>query len=151
MAGADAGAADVHAVNVPPAEARTEGEVRGRRGLSELNMTTPMQGTLLRIFVGESDRWQHAPLYEAIVQKARQMHLAGATVLKGVMGFGAHSRLHTTKVLRLSEDMPMVIEIVDERAKIDAFLPVLQQMVREGLVTLEDVQVLMYRSEAQGG
>lgn len=103
------------------------------------------KGCLLRIFVGESDRWHHRSLYEAIVVEARERHLAGATVLHGRMGFGAHSRLHTSKILRLSEDLPIVIEIVDEREKIEKFLPVLDEMVTEGLVTLENVDVVQYR------
>lgn len=101
---------------------------------------------LLRIFIGESDRWQHRPLYEAIVLKARELHLAGATVLRGPMGFGAHSKLHTSKILRLSEDLPMVIEIVDSREKIDLLLPFVDSMVTEGLVTLENVEVVQYRA-----
>jgi len=108
-------------------------------------MTIPEAGVLLRIFIGESDRWQGKPLYEAIVLKARELHLAGATVLRGPMGFGANSRLHTTKILRLSEDLPMVIEIVDSRDKIETLLPHLDEMVQEGLVTLEDVRVYRYR------
>ena len=107
-------------------------------------MDVPRDATLLRIFFGEDDRFEHQPLYEAIVQKARSMHLAGATVLRGPMGFGHSSRLHTAKVLRLSEDLPMVIEIVDTQEKIDAFLPVLDSMMGSGLVTLERVQVLQY-------
>lgn len=103
-------------------------------------------GWLLRVFVGESDQRQGRPLYEAIVLKARELRLAGATVLRGPMGFGASSRLHTAKVLRLSEDLPMVIEIVDGREKIDALLPQLDAMVSEGLVTLERVQVIKYRA-----
>ncbi|MCG3128797.1 MAG: hypothetical protein CHACPFDD_03690 [Phycisphaerae bacterium] len=109
-------------------------------------MKIPRDGYLLRIFVGESDRWQGKPLYEAIVLKARELHLAGATVLRGPMGFGANSRLHTAKILRLSEDLPMVIEIVDSQEKIDAFLVHVDAMVREGLVTLERVQVIQYRA-----
>ncbi len=106
----------------------------------------PEEGFLLRIFVGESDRWHGQPLYEAIVLKAREIGLAGATVLKGPMGFGASSRVHTAKILRLSEDMPLVIEIVDSKEKIDELLPALDEMVDEGLVTLEPVQVIKYRS-----
>jgi len=102
-------------------------------------------GKLLRIFIGESDRWHHQPLYEAIVLKARELGLAGATVLRGPMGFGAHSRLHTAKILRLSLDLPVVIEIVDSEEKINQLLPHLDEMVQEGLVTLESVQVLKYR------
>jgi PII-like signaling protein len=110
-------------------------------------MKIPSDGYLLRIFIGESDKWHGRPLYEAIVLKARELHLAGATVLRGPMGFGAHSRLHTAKIMRLSEDLPMVIEIVDGRDKIDALMPHIDQMVREGLVTLERVQVIQYRAD----
>lgn len=109
-------------------------------------MTIPNEATLLRIFIGESDRWQHQPLYEAIVLKAREMHLAGATVLRGPMGFGKSSRLHTAKILRLSLDLPLVIEIVDAEEKIQSFLPALDQMMRGGLVTLEKVRVIDYRA-----
>jgi PII-like signaling protein len=100
---------------------------------------------LLRIFIGESDRWNHQPLYEAIVLKARELHLAGATVLRGPMGFGATSRIHIAKILRLSTDLPMVIEIVDAEAKVNAFLPVLNEMIGGGLVTLEKVKVIRYQ------
>jgi len=99
---------------------------------------------LLRIFVGEDDRCDHKPHYEAIVLKAREHHIAGATVLRGPMGFGHSSRIHTTKILRLSEDLPLVIEIVDSEDKINAFLPVLDGMMGRGLVTLEKVRVLKY-------
>jgi PII-like signaling protein len=109
-------------------------------------MHLPHDAMLLRIFLGESDRWEHKPLYEAIVLKARELHLAGATVLRGPMGFGKASRLHTAKILRLSMDLPMVIEIVDEEEKIQSFLPVLDQMMGGGLVTLEKVKVIDYRS-----
>ncbi len=109
-------------------------------------MKIPNDGCLLRVFIGEGDKWHGQPLYEAIVLKARELHLAGATVLRGPMGFGAHSRLHTAKVLRLSEDLPMVIEIVDSREKIDELLPHIDEMVNEGLVTLEKVQVIKYRA-----
>jgi PII-like signaling protein len=109
-------------------------------------MNIPSEATLLRIFLGESDRWQHQPLYEAIVLKAREMHLAGATVLRGPMGFGKSSRLHTAKILRLSMDLPLVIEIVDAEHKIQAFLPLLDQMMQGGLVTLEKVKVIHYRA-----
>src|SRR5438128_4190064 len=105
-------------------------------------MKIPEDGYLLRIFVGESDKHGHIPLYEAIVLKARESGLAGATVLRGVMGFGRHSVLHTAKILRLSEDMPMLVEIVDSLEKIEAFLPKLDTMVPEGLVTLEQVRVI---------
>ena len=103
------------------------------------------EGKILRIFVGESDRWEGQPLYEAIVLKARAEGLAGATALRGRAGFGAHSRLHTAKVLRLSEDLPIVIEIVDKADRIDTFLPTLDDMVKEGLITLEDVHIIAYR------
>lgn len=108
-------------------------------------MQLPHDAVLLRVFIGESDRWEHRPLYEAIVLKAREMHLAGATVLRGPMGFGKSSRLHTAKILRLSADLPLVIELVDSREKIDSFLPVLDKMICGGLVTMENVKVLEYR------
>jgi uncharacterized protein len=111
-------------------------------------MKIPETGCLLRVYIGESDQWHGRPLYEAIVLKARELHLAGATVLRGPMGFGAHSRLHAAKVLRLSEDLPIVIEIVDAREKIDELLPHIDAMVNEGLVTMEDVRVLKYRAGA---
>lgn len=114
-------------------------------------MKIPKDGLLLRVFLGESDQWHGRPLYEAIVLKARELHLAGATVLRGPMGFGAHSRLHTAKVLRLSEDLPMVIEIVDSKEKIDELLPHIDEMVTEGLVTLEKVQVIKYRANPPAG
>jgi len=110
-------------------------------------MNLPNEATLLRIFLGESDRWKHQPLYEAIVLKAREMHLAGATVLRGPMGFGKSSRLHTAKILRLSMDLPIVIEIVDAEEKIQSFLPSLDEMMKGGLVTLEKVQVIHYRAD----
>ncbi len=103
------------------------------------------RGELLRIFIGESDRWERKPLYEAIVLAAREADLAGATVLRGLMGYGRHSRIHTAKILRLSEDLPIVIEIADRTDKIEAFLPTVDRMVNEGLVTLEKVRVLRYR------
>jgi PII-like signaling protein len=109
-------------------------------------MQIPHDAVLLRIFIGESDRHGHRPLYEAIVLKARELHLAGATVLRGPMGFGKSSRLHTTKILRLSSDLPLVIEIVDSEAHIQAFLPELNRMIGGGLVTLENVRVIEYRS-----
>jgi PII-like signaling protein len=107
-------------------------------------MRLPKECVLLRIFVGESERAGHEPLYEALVMKAREMGLAGATVLRGPLGYGHSSRIHSAKILRLSEDLPMVIEIVDAPDKIDAFLPVLDGMIGSGLVTLEKVQVLQY-------
>lgn len=108
-------------------------------------MNLPPESVLLRIFIGESDRFGGHPLHEAIVLKARELHLAGATVLRGAMGFGASSRLHTTKILRLSVDLPLVIEIVDGEDKINGFLPLLDGMIGGGLVTLEKVRVLHYR------
>ena len=110
-------------------------------------MDVPKDAMLLRIFFGEDDRFEHQPLYEAIVQKARNMHLAGATVLRGPMGFGHSSRLHTAKVLRLSFDLPIIVEIVDTEVKINEFLPILDGMMSSGLVTLEKVQVLQYGKE----
>ena len=107
-------------------------------------MQVPKQALLLRIFIGENDRFKGAPLHEAIVLKARELHLAGATVLRGAIGYGMSSRLHTAKILRLSEDLPLVIEIVDNEANIDNFLPTLNDMMSSGLVTLEKVQVLQY-------
>ncbi len=113
-------------------------------------MHLPHEAVLLRIFIGESDRWKHQPLYEAIVLKARELHLAGATVLRGPMGFGKSSRLHTAKILRLSMDLPLVIEIVDSEEKIQGFLPVLDEMMKGGLVTLEKARVIDYRANESG-
>jgi PII-like signaling protein len=109
-------------------------------------MEIPQESLLLRIMIGESVRWHHQPLYEAIVLKARECHLAGATVLRASMGFGKSSRLHTTKIIRLSDDLPVVIEIVDSEERINAFLPVLQEMMHSGLMTLERARVIFYRS-----
>jgi len=109
-------------------------------------MQIPHEAVLLRIFIGESDRWERKPLYEAIVLRARELHLAGATVLRGPMGFGKSSRLHTAKILRLSMDLPLVIEIVDSDEKIQSFLPVLEKMMGGGLLTLEKVRVINYRA-----
>jgi PII-like signaling protein len=109
----------------------------------------PAEAELLRIFIGESDRHQGRPLYEVIVEEARRKGLAGATVLRGTLGFGASSRIHTAKILRLSEDLPMVVEIVDKPDQIAAFLPDLDAMIGEGLVTLERVRVIMYRHDSQ--
>lgn len=106
----------------------------------------PKDGCLLRIFIGESDRHDGKPLHEWLVLQAREQGLAGATVLRGIAGFGAHSRLHTAKILRLSEDLPIVVEMVDTREKIDAFLPTVDRVVGEGLVTLETVAVRFYRA-----
>jgi PII-like signaling protein len=112
-------------------------------------MQLPEESVLLRIFIGESDRHNGRPLHESIVLQARRAGLAGATVLRGAMGFGPSSRLHTTKILRLSEDLPLVIEIVDTPDKIDAFLPVLDGMIGDGLVTLEKVKTLRYRGSVR--
>ncbi len=109
-------------------------------------MTLPEQGALLRIFVGESDRHDGQPLYEWLVTAARERGLAGATVLRGIMGFGAHSRMHTAKILRLSEDLPIVVEIVDTQEKIEAFLPTIDHAIDEGLATVERVSVRFYRA-----
>lgn len=111
-----------------------------------MTMEIPEESLLLRVFIGESDRWHHQPLYEAIVMRARELHIAGATVLRGSMGYGKTSRLHTTKILRLSDDLPLIIEIVDSEEKINAFLPELDKMIGGGLVTLEKARVLHYRT-----
>jgi len=113
-------------------------------------MQIPKQAVLLRIFIGEDDQFQGRPLYEAIVMRAREQHLAGATVLRGPMGFGKSSRLHTTKILRLSEDLPLVIEIVDSEDDINGFLPMLDGMMSSGLITMEKVQVLQYGEKTSG-
>lgn len=105
---------------------------------------TPQQAERLTIYIGEGDRWQGLPLYEAIVLKARELHLAGATVMRGPMGFGADSRIHTAKILRLSEDLPIVIDIVDSRENLATLIPHLEQMVKGGLVTRQEVDVLIY-------
>jgi PII-like signaling protein len=112
-------------------------------------MKLPEEGYLLRIFVGESDRSGHHPLYESIVLKAREHGLAGATVLRGLMGFGKNSILHTAKILRLSEDLPMIVEIVDSLEKIESFLPLLDEMITDGLVTLETVKVIHYKADVK--
>ncbi len=109
-------------------------------------MKVPEDGCLLRIFIGEADRWHGKAACEAIVLKAREIGLAGASVFKGAMGFGASSHLHTFKVLRLSEDLPIVIEIVDSKEKIEAFIPQIDEIVKEGLITMEDVRVIKYRA-----
>ncbi len=115
-------------------------------------MQIPKQAVLLRIFIGEDERFEHRPLHEAIVLKARELHLAGATVLRGAVGFGASSRLHTSKILRLSEDLPLIIEIVDSEDAVNGFLPVLNDMMTgaSGLVTMEKMQVLQYGRAAAG-
>ena len=109
-------------------------------------MVLPEHGHLLRIFIGESDKYEGKPLYEWIVQKARENGIAGTTVLRGIEGFGAHSRIHTSKILRLSEDLPIVIEIVDTLEKIDNFIPMIDDAIDEGMATIEDVQIRFYRS-----
>jgi hypothetical protein len=110
----------------------------------------PKEAKLLRVFIGESDRYKHRPLYEVIVEEARRRGMAGATVLRGILGYGANSRIHTAKVLRLSEDLPVVIELVDTQDKIEAFLPELDTMIGEGLVTLEKVEIITYRHKGTG-
>jgi len=113
-------------------------------------MKLPSESFLLRIFVGESDKINGRPLYEVIVEEARKRGMAGSTVLRGFIGFGANSRIHTSKILRLSEDLPMIIEIVDNEERIQSFLPELEKMINEGLVTLEKVQVIVYRHNLNG-
>lgn len=108
-------------------------------------MKLPKEAQMLRIFIGENDKFEGQPLYEAIIYAAKERGMSGATVLRGILGFDAHSKIHTTKILRLSEDLPLVVEIVDSPEKIEAFLPQLDKMIDEGLVTLEKVQVLVYR------
>lgn len=111
-------------------------------------MRLPKDGLLLRIFIGEKDKWDKKPLFQAIVDKAREEGMAGATAIKGFLGFGAKSHMHTSKLLRLSEDLPVIIEIVDTEENINRFLPLLDEMVQEGLVTLEKAHVVMYREGA---
>lgn len=113
-------------------------------------MKIPADGKLLRIFIGEQDKWHGQPLYEAIIHLAKKEGMAGATAIKGFMGFGAKSHMHTTKLLRLSEDLPIVIEMVDSEEKINRFLPRLDDMVKEGLITLEKANVIMYRANQTG-
>ena len=112
-------------------------------------MKLPSEAQLLRIFIGEADRFEGRPLHEAIVYLARQKGLAGATVLRGLMGFGAHSRMHTAKILRLSEDLPIVIEIIDKPERLQLILPELDGMIKEGLITLEDIRVIAYRCDSE--
>ena len=109
----------------------------------------PEEGLLLRIFIGETDKYKGKPLYEQIILRARELHLAGATATRGIMGFGADSRLHTAKILRLSEDLPIIIEIVDTEAHLDKLMPFLDETVEEGLITMENVQVVKYRHRDQ--
>ena len=111
-------------------------------------MHLPEDAVLLRVFIGETDRFRHRPLYEAIVLKARELHMAGATVLRGPMGFGASSQIHTAKIIQLSMDLPLVVEIVDTEEKINGFLPILDEMMSGGLVTLEKARVIHYRADA---
>ena len=110
-------------------------------------MKIPADGKLLRIFIGEADKWEGKPLYEEIVLLAKKNAMAGATAIKGFMGFGCKSHMHTSKLLRLSEDLPVIIEIVDSEEKISQFIPLLDAMVREGLITLEKANVIMYRAQ----
>ena len=110
-------------------------------------MKIPADGKLLRIFIGEADRWNGKPLYEEIVLLAKKNSMAGATAIKGFMGFGCKSHMHTTKLLRLSEDLPIIIEIVDSEEKISQFLPFLDEMVSEGLITIEKANVVIYRAD----
>ncbi|UCD53342.1 MAG: DUF190 domain-containing protein [Phycisphaerales bacterium] len=105
----------------------------------------PQEGQLLRIFIGESDRYEGKPLYEWIVRQAREHHMAGATVVRGLEGFGAHSHMHTAKILRLSQDLPIIIEIVDTAEKIQSFLPIIDGAIAEGIATLEKVRIHFYR------
>ena len=109
-------------------------------------MTLPEQGHLLKIFIGESDKYKGIPLYKWIIRKAREKGIAGATVLRGMVGYGAHSMIHTTKILRLSEDLPVVIEIIDTPEKIEEFLPFIDESVKEGLATVEVINIKFYRS-----
>jgi hypothetical protein len=111
-------------------------------------MKIPADGKLLRIFIGEADKWQGRPLYEEIILLAKKNSMAGATAIKGFMGFGCKSHMHTTKLLRLSEDLPIIIEIVDSEDKINQFLPLIDEMVKEGLITIEKANVIMYRASA---
>jgi hypothetical protein len=113
-------------------------------------MKLPEKGVLLRTFIGETDKYKGKPLYEQIVLKARELNLAGVTVIQGIMGFGADSRIHTAKLLRLSEDLPVVIEIVDTEENINRILPFLDETVKEGLITLEKVRVIKYRHNHKG-
>jgi PII-like signaling protein len=112
-------------------------------------MQLPEEGQLLRIFVGESDRCEGMPLFQWLVRKARENGLAGATVLRGLEGFGANSRLHTARLLRLSMDLPVIVEIVDTKERIDGFLPIVDSVIKEGLVTLEKIRIRLYRSRRE--
>jgi PII-like signaling protein len=110
-------------------------------------MILPEEGQLLRIYIGESDKHQGMPLYSWLVRRAREAGLAGATVLRGLEGFGASSRVHTAKILRLSTDLPLVVEIVDKDERIEAFLPLVDEAIQDGLVTLEKVKIRLYRGQ----
>lgn len=114
-------------------------------------MTLRGEGKLVRIFIGESDRWEGRPLYEAIVHRAREGGLAGATVLRGIEGFGASSVVHTARILRLSEDLPIVVEMVDTAEEIDRFLEEIDEMISEGLVTVERVEIRKYQANERSG
>ena len=140
--------ANLAAQNILGLAALFAGFALARAFLSERSMTMvslPSEAQLLRIFIGENDTYQGKPLYEALVYLARKQGLAGATVLRGVLGFGANSRMHVSRILRLSQDLPMVVEIIDSVEKIEAFLPQLDEMINEGLVTLEKANVITYR------
>jgi PII-like signaling protein len=137
------------ALNAAAAPIEVAPRLKGAAPRQSEHMTIPTDGKLLRIFIGEADHWHGKPLYEAIVIEARKRGLAGATVIKGFMGFGAHSRIHTAKLLELSQDLPIVVEIVDAPDKIEAFMPDLEQMVGDGLITLERAEVLLYRPGRQ--
>ncbi|MBI5642100.1 MAG: DUF190 domain-containing protein [Deltaproteobacteria bacterium] len=113
-------------------------------------MKLPLEAELVRVFIGESDKYGGKPLYQAIVEEARKRGMAGATAVRGTLGFGVHSRIHTSKVLRLSEDLPMIVEIVDKTERIEEFLPHLDSMVKEGLITIEKVRVFAYRHDEGG-
>jgi len=136
-------------------QARLMGQIKPLSTLpaleGELPMLTNFDGVLLRIFIGDSDRHERKPLHEALLQKARELGLSGATVLQGSMGFGAHSVVHSDKILAMSSDLPIVIELVDTREKIERLLPHIDQMVTEGLITMEDVKVIAYRHGADAG
>src|SRR5690348_6095272 len=112
-------------------------------------MMLPAEGYLLRIFIGETDKKEGLPLYEWLVRKAKQEHLAGATVLRGIEGFGAKSRIHTAKILQLSTDLPIIIEIIDTLEKIEAFMPIVDEAVHDGMATLEQIQIRFYRSQKE--
>mgnify|MGYP006287809117 CR=1 FL=1 len=110
-------------------------------------MKEPQQGVLLRIFVDENDRYRGKPLFEAIVKEAQSLKLAGATVIRGMMGYGAESHIHSARILRLSDDLPMIIEVVDTEENIQKLMPFLDENVQEGLITMENVKVIRYRHD----